>query len=158
MNIRSKSTLFLIEQLIVVAVFAISAAACITILASAYFTSVETRELRNALLVAENVAETFKATNGSADTIATILGCERTITTRSQNNNLVTTIYYDYDWQITYLSLAYYKLELTQPVTTPGTSFDVISGELVVSTLSGDEILSFPVAARALLVGGEQHE
>ena len=74
MNTRSKSTLFLIEQLIVIAVFAISAAACITILTSAYFTSVESRDIKNAILVAENVAETFKATNGSPESIAGLLG------------------------------------------------------------------------------------
>ena len=159
MNIRSKSTLFLIEQLIVVAVFAICAAACIFILTSAYFTSVETRDLRNAILIAENVAETFKATNGSTDTLAIILGGEGRIKTKYQDNSLVTTVYYDSDWQITYSDSAAYKLKLTQSADTPGTSHEVISWELVVSTLTGEEIFSFPLAVRALRDnGGAKYE
>ena len=157
MNSRSKSTLFLIEQLIVVAVFAISAAACITILASAYFTSVEMRDLRKAILVAENVAETFKATNGSTFSVAIVLGGEDKIVTKSNGEDLVTTVYYDCDWQVTYISNATYKLELTQTIATPNKPHTVVSGGLVVSKLTGEEIIAFPIAARELR-GGDVYE
>ena len=157
MGTRSKSTLFLIEQLIVVAVFAISAAACITILASAYFTSVETRDLRKAILVAENVAETFKATNGSTYSISIVLDGEDMIAIKSQGNELITIVYYDSDWQVSYENNATYMLSLTRPAD-PDTSLNVITGELTVSKVSGEEILSFPVAAKALFDGGEINE
>ena len=157
MNTRSKSTLFLIEQLIVVAVFAISAAACITILASAYFTSVETRDLRKAILVAENVAETFKATNGSTFSVAHVLGGDDKIITKSNGDNLITTVYYDNDWQVCYESTAAYKLQLIQTINMPDVTHRVVTGELTVSKLTGEEILSFPVAARELR-GGVVHE
>ena len=159
MNTRSKSTLFLIEQLIVVAVFAISAAACITILASAYFTSVEMRDLRKAILVAENVAETFKATNGSTYSVAIVLGGEDKIITKSDGDELITTVYYDSDWQVTYESIATYKLELTQAISSPDATHRVVSGEVAVSKLTGEEILYFPVAARELrVIGGDINE
>ena len=157
MATRSKSTLFLIEQLIVVAVFAISAAACITILASAYFTSVETRDLRKAILVAENVAETFKATNGSTQSISIVLDGEDMIVTKVQGNELITIVYYDNDWQVSYENNAAYMLKLTRPAD-PDTTLNVVTGELTVSMVSGEEILSFPVAAKALFDGGMADE
>ena len=157
MRTRSKSTLFLIEQLIVVAVFAISAAACITILASAYFTSVETRDLRKAILVAENVAETFKATNGSVYSISIVLDGEDMIAIKSQGNELTAIVYYDNDWQVSYENNAAYMLKLSRPAY-PDTSLNVITGELAVSKLSGEEILSFPVSAKTLFDGGHADE
>jgi len=41
---RSRSTLFLMEQLIVIAVFAICAAACVKILTTSYFMAKQTRD------------------------------------------------------------------------------------------------------------------
>jgi len=73
-NNRSKSTLFLIEQLIVVAVFAICAVACVRILTTAYFNSRDTRDISHAMIVAETVAESFKAVSGDFNRTASIIG------------------------------------------------------------------------------------
>ena len=150
MNTRSKSTLFLIEQLIVIAVFAISAAACITILTSAYFTSVETNEIKNAILIAENVAETFKATNGSIDSVVRLLGAE--------SYNTTATIYYNSRWQVSSENDASYRLQLSQPVKTPGSKVSVISSEINVSKITGEDIISFPIAVTTPETGGEADE
>ena len=158
MSTRSKSTLFLIEQLIVIAVFAISAAACITILTSAYFTSVESRDTKNAILVAENVAETFKATNGSPDSITKVLGGESSNVTINNNNYIQTTIYYNNNWQVTNEENASYTLFLTQEIQTPGSSQSLIKGNIIVNKVMGDEILSFPVAVTVPGRGGEADE
>ena len=61
---RSKSTLFLMEQLVVIAVFAICAAVCVYILARSYLMTVEAVDSRHALLIAENAAEMYKAFDG----------------------------------------------------------------------------------------------
>ena len=88
---------------------------------------------------------------------AIILGGEHVIKTEPfyiprsshQDDRLITTIFYDKNWQISDENNAVYKLSLVQTVTTPGTSTHVIVGDLTVTTIAGEEILSFPIAARA---------
>ncbi len=61
MRNRSKTTIFLIEQLIAVAVFAACAAVCVSIFAESYKTSSAAKDLNHALIVAKNGAERHKA-------------------------------------------------------------------------------------------------
>ena len=144
MNTRSKSTLFLIEQLIVIAVFAICAAACISILASAYFTSVETSEMSNALLVAESVAETYKATGGDLAVVARIMGGRLS----SVEGAYGLVINYDSNWLAGDESSAVYRLLLTPMVGEQRVHASLNSSELSVFKLEGEEIVSFPVITR----------
>ena len=161
MNTRSKSTLFLIEQLIVIAVFAISAAACITILTSAYFTSVESRDIKYAILAAENVAETFKATNGSPESITRLLGGSyENISFDNGTNGVVTTINYNSKWQVSDGTDVLYTLKLFQDKP-PESLVSVISGHILVIKISDveyHEIISFPVAVQMPAIGGEANE
>jgi len=99
MNQRSKSTLFLIEQLIVVAVFAICAAACISIMVAAYFNANESRSISNALVRAESAAEVFKATSGDVDSIADILGSDVSWVMSIDSEHTTITVHYDSQWQ-----------------------------------------------------------
>ena len=158
MNTRSKSTLFLIEQLIVVAVFAICAAACITMLTFAYFTTVEKNEMRNAILVAENAAEVFKATDGSAEGIVSILGGEYAVVATAEGSSVITTIYYDSDWQVSTLENASFKMQLSRHVTPSESMFSLVLSDLVVTRINGEEILSFPVAVISSRTGGASDE
>ncbi|MCL2168457.1 MAG: hypothetical protein FWB74_00360 [Defluviitaleaceae bacterium] len=61
----SKSTLQLIEQIVVIVVFAICAAVCVFIIAMSYLMTVDAVDTRNALTVAETIAENFKAVQGA---------------------------------------------------------------------------------------------
>ena len=70
---KSKSTLFLIEQIIVIAVFAICAAICVRIIVSAYLMTADAVDTRNALTLAESAAESFKALDGDAALIHAVL-------------------------------------------------------------------------------------
>ena len=58
---RSRASLLLIEKLIVIAVFALCAAACASIFVESYITSNEAKDLNYALIAAKNGAERFKA-------------------------------------------------------------------------------------------------
>ena len=95
MNTRSRATLFLIEQLIVIAVFAICAAACVKILTSAYFTANESRDTSNAILIAENGAEVFKAVSGDLGRTAEILGG----VPANVDGSDAAVVYYDNHWR-----------------------------------------------------------
>jgi len=125
---RSKSTLFLIEQLIVVAVFAICAVACIRIISTAYLYSRDSRDVGFAIIAAENLAESFKATPDNFD--------------RAQIS-----IYYDKDWQIvTHANSSYVALFDINNITEYPTH-RLIEGNINVKRVTGDELISFNVAA-----------
>ena len=143
MNTRSKSTLFLIEQLIVIAVFAICAAACISILASAYFTSEDTRDMSNALLVAESAAEAYKATGGDLASVAGIMGGGLDYS----DGTYGMMVNYDGNWNVSAGSDSVYRLLLMpQDIGSVHSSLD--SANLSVSKQTGEEIISFPVVTR----------
>ena len=140
---RSKSTLFLMEQLIVIAVFSICAAACVKILTSSYYTAKDTRDIGNAILAAENGAECYKARSGDAGKIAETLGGSL----GSVDNNTAIIVYYDKGWAVCGESDAFYVMKIVEKAR-DGMGVRLISGELSVERLYDDEItlIAFPVA------------
>ena len=125
---RSKSTLFLIEQLIVVAVFAICAVACVRIISTAYLYSKDSRDVGFAIIAAENLAESFKASPDNFD--------------RAQIS-----IYYDKDWQpVTHADSSYVAFFDISNITEYPTH-RLIEGNINVKRITGDELISFNVAA-----------
>jgi len=149
MTHRSKSTLFLIEQLIVIAVFAICAVACISILTAAYFAANDSRATSHAILKAESSAEVLKATGGNMDEAARILGG---VCFLDAAGATVLTVYYDNSWQPSNAVKAYYVLDLiTTPV--PNTQyFTLITGTVTVSKVNGEQLVELTVAARGELL------
>jgi len=152
MTHRSKSTLFLIEQLIVIAVFAICAVACISILTAAYFNANDSKATSHAILKAESAAEVFKATGGNEHAIMDILGG-----THGEKFNYsvrqfypAVTVYYDSFWQVSSEENASFVLFIT--FVPSNTGFDrFIMSELSVERITGEELVAFPLAARGAL-------
>jgi hypothetical protein len=139
---RSRSTLFLIEQLIVIAVFAICAAACARILTSAYFSARDARDLSNAILAAESSAEIFKASAGDFGKVAEIMGGLSGIV----DGSVAAVIYFDSQWLVCGVDEAYYMLLLIDGAG----SAPLLTGELTVENLqTGEEILALTVITRA---------
>ena len=141
MNKRSKSTLFLMEQLIVVAVFAICAAACVRILVASYMMATDSRDMRNAIHVAESGAECYKAVAGDLEKTAGIMGGS----VSDNNGNYQATMFYDKSWQPSDESAAAYALRL---VSSAGASEPLSSTDLSVEKKTGEIILAFTVIAR----------
>lgn len=150
MGSRSKSTLFLIEQLIVIAVFAICSAACIRILTSAYFFAIDSRELSRALLAAESGAECYKAAAGDVFIVAELLGG----VSGNADGAEAAFIYYDRNWRVSGESDAQYILRIIN-VNSDYLPSSHVSGDLSVIKLDGDEILSFAVAAADIFQRGD---
>jgi len=146
MNVRSRSTLFLIEQLIVVAVFAICAAACVRIITSAYYAARDSRDVNNAIHAAESGAECFKAVAGDIVKTVSILGGE----VGGAGDTEIAFVYYDSKWQVCAKTDAdaSYMMQLTGACTplNNGSSL-LVSGELSVTRLTGEELIAFPIAA-----------
>lgn len=127
LNTRRKSTLFLVEQLIVIAVFALCAIACISILTTSYFMARDSRDTANALIEAQNCAEAFKAFGGN-----TVFG---------------TVVYYDKNWQKTDTENdAEFVLVLDGDVQlqTDGSAF--YDGKVSVDKITGKSLVILPVA------------
>jgi len=141
MNNRSRSTLFLIEQLIVIAVFAICAVACVSILATAFFYASDSNAAGHALVAAESGAEIFKASGGDFAAVADKLGGAAEVT-----GSVV--VYYNKAWQVCGIADARYFLHLMSvaPDGSPGS--ELIAGEMLVAKITGEELVAFPVAAR----------
>jgi len=144
MSSRSKSTLFLIEQLIVIAVFAICAAACIRILATAYNYANTARDTCNALLAAESGAESFKSAAGDLGKVAEILD-GKTVTIEGYESVIV---YFDKEWQACGEDDAHFELRLISDSQSTE-SGQVTTGELSVEKITGEELVTIPIAARA---------
>ena len=143
MTQRSKSTLFLIEQLIVIAVFAICAAVCIYVLTGAYFITENTVAENNALLKAESAAEVFKATGGDEGIVRSVLGGTSSV----RNGYPGVTVFYDDVWQNSDEVNSSYVLHIGFHPT--GISNSLVVAELTVERITGEELVTFPLAARA---------
>jgi len=155
MTNRSKSTLFLIEQLIVIAVFAICAVACISILAAAFSTANDTRAINRAILNAESGAEAFKATGGDLEAVAEILG--GTVGAGDAGPAYlsdVVVVFYDDSWRICDAPDASYILTLGAKVTPHSNGLILSMGRVIVGRVSGEsfiegqQLVALDVAAR----------
>ena len=142
MQTRSRSTLFLMEQLIVIAVFAFCAAVCVKTFVFSYMTTVESKDKNGAVIVAVSSAESYKAAGGDLVQTARILGGNS-----SYEANMIA-VYYDERWRISEENEAVYVLRLTnRPAGENGIS-SVVTGDISVSKIPEEEIISFTVAAR----------
>ena len=146
MNSRSKATLFLMEQLIVIAVFALCAAACVRILFSSYSIAIEARDIENAIRISENAAESYKAVCGDLGKMLELLSVS---TAELSVGSGEVAIYYDKDLLPCFEAdkQAVYLLRIVAD-----RGFDspdrLLGAQLTVEKLNGDEIIAFPLAAR----------
>ena len=143
---RSRSTLFLMEQLIVIAVFSVCAAACVKILTVSYFTAHDTRDIGNAILAAENGAECFKAQSGDFTKIAEVLRG----TLGSVDSRAAVIVYYDKAWLVCGEEDSAYIMRIVSRE--PGYGSGLEAGELSVIRVKDSQtaLVEFPVAAAAL--------
>lgn len=145
MKKRSRSTLFLMEQLIVILVFAVCTAACVKIFVDSHLTAVDSRDTRNAIIIAESAAECYKASNGDLISTALLLGAKE-----SSDKGLII-LYFDSNRQIVDVEEAVYVLELSSKVADNSTSLHVC--EISVSRIGGNELFFLSVAANREVVG-----
>ena len=146
MNNRSRSTLFLIEQLIVVAVFAIFAVVCISILTAAFSYAGDTKATAHALIAAESSAEVFKATGGDINAVADIIGgVKRT----DGSGSAAIVVFYDSSWQASSEAGARFVLNLIVDTPSNSSDVDLITANLTVCKINGDELIAFPIAAHS---------
>ena len=140
---RSKSTLPLIEQMIVIAIFAVCAAVCVKILVVSYLITVDAVDTRNALSVAESAAESFKAFEGDTGRIFDVLG--EYGSGRFADDTV--TIFYDSSWGLTNETGASFVLRLSKRDAEIGDA--VIFADVMVDRIDqDDQLINLAVASR----------
>ncbi len=87
---RSKSGLFLMELIIVILFFSISAAICMKVFSTAKIKSDYSRDISSASFVAQSCADSFKAYNGDALKISSAMNG------KESKDGVV--VYFDSDW------------------------------------------------------------
>jgi len=148
MTNRSKSTLFLIEQLIVIAVFAVCAVACISILTASFFYANDSNAVNNAIVKAESSAEVFKVTGTDFTAAANILGGKTTSKSLGADGVSVIAVYYDNYWQVGNEENASYVLNIIIESAQGAQDFDVITGRVTVGRITGEELISLNISTR----------
>ncbi|MCL2499508.1 MAG: hypothetical protein FWE90_04130 [Defluviitaleaceae bacterium] len=123
---HSRSTLFLIEQLVVILIFSVCSAVCITIFVESYLISKRTLEINHAVRVAGNAAERYKAAGGNI----------------REGDGV---IYYDGNWDVSTVDEASFVLLITG-LDNPAPA--LARAEITVSRIDGDELYRITVAAR----------
>lgn len=114
----SKSGLFLLELMLVILFFAISAAVCLQMFAYASLTAKNAENLSYATLAARGAAQCYQATQGDLDQVADLLEADA-----SQGMLCVD---YDAQWQVSQ-GEACYQLTLTQR----GATADIVVAAVV---------------------------
>ena len=104
---RSKSPLTLMEQLVMILVFALAAALCLQIFVFADQSSARNEKIDRAVLACQNAAETIKATN--LEDAAQLLG--------GTFSDGVLSVRYDENWELTESNCTY--LLQAEPVPSP---------------------------------------
>ena len=135
MYTHSKSTLFLMEQIIVIAVFALCAAVCVNIFVESYLMTVGSRQKNDAIIIAENYAECYKAVSGDLNAAASIIGA-------SLSNGALKT-YYNDEWNVCAEDDAAFLVTLRQY-----RDGALHKGDISVNKTDGEVIVNFSVAVR----------
>ena len=134
MNGHSRSTLFLMEQLVVILVFAVCSAVCVTIFVESYQTERRALDKNYALLAAGSGAECYKASGGDARKAAERLSGFAVFAGEAA------AVYYDEDWNPCGEAGASFVLRFT-----PGAP---LRAEITVGKADGEELVALTVAAR----------
>lgn len=98
-NNARKTGLFLMELIIAILFFSLAATICIQLFVKSHMISERSIALNHSILLAQNTAEIFYATNGDPEKMASLLGCRESsgtaAITDSDNASTLTLFYTD---------------------------------------------------------------
>ena len=140
---RSKAPLVLMEQVIMVLVFALAAAVCVRMFALSEQISKASAEQNQATLAAQNAAEIMKNCRGDGEKAASLGG--GTWTTGDTDSDGVWEINYDANWTRTESSSVYCLKTTIQPDETSSESAFLGSAEVQVCDAESEQIAHLTV-------------
>lgn len=132
---RSKSSLFLMELIIVIMFFSLSAAICMKVFSSAKVKTDLSRNMTNASFAAESLAECYKANKLDGTDLSKIYPY-------ATEYNGIYTVYYDADWTMSEEFKGAYRATLVEHEEDYYTQ-----AKIVVYDAKGSELFSMDCAA-----------
>ena len=143
-NNARKTGLFLMELIIAILFFSLAATICIQLFVKSHMISERSIALNHSILLAQNTAEIFYATNGDPEKMASLLGCGESSGTAaiadSDNTSTLTLFYTD-------------KFDCLDPAEAASAVFQqtislyadsdpaLITGHIVISELSSGDVI-----------------
>jgi predicted small secreted protein len=127
------------EQLVVIFVFAVCAAVCISIFVESYLIGKGSLELNNAIRIAGNGAESYISAGGDTTNTARFLGAVNSV----YQGDLV--VYYDEHWLPCLQEEAHYVLRITN---TGNPAPSLITADVTVSRINGEVLYEIAIAVR----------
>ncbi len=94
MNTNSKTSLFLMELIIVILFFSISAVVCVQLFVNAYSTNESTKMMAQGTVIVQNLAEQFLGCDGDTDAVRELYGP----VIRPSDDTAVVSVGYDETW------------------------------------------------------------
>lgn len=80
MRQHARSSLFLLELIVAICFFSITAAICTRVFAAAHLQSIHTQDLNQAIAHTQSAAEAFRSTDGTLEALATLFPDEAILT------------------------------------------------------------------------------
>lgn len=96
MRQHARSSLFLLELIVAICFFSITAAICTRVFAAAHLQSIHTQDLNHAIAHTQSVAEAFRSTDGTLESLATLFPDEAILTEDTSDSTIL--LLYDADW------------------------------------------------------------
>ena len=132
--IRSKSALFLMEFIIIIAFFSMATAVCMQIFAHASRLSAHSHNLKMAVVHAQNAAESFKSSGADTEEMAAILGA-------TTSEGYVLYLHFDEEWGHTTAQDPHFAVQILVD-----TSSTLASAQIsITDTWMGQELYSLKV-------------
>lgn len=125
LRIKSRSSLFLIEMIVVILVFAVASAICVSLFVQARLTSLRSAQLTMSVNRCQNAVECLRGVGDDPQALEALLGA-------AQGEDGIYRVFYDGDWALTGADAARYTLAIR--VTPKGE--DLLAA--VVSVTEGD--------------------
>ena len=149
MDGRTRTSLFLMEQVIAITVFAVCAAVCVAIFTDAFYRANDAKDINYALIAAKNGAEAYKVYGSAHEAAAALGGYAQT--------SSGATVYYDKNWRVCEESDAAFILRLNEQEGIPDSlslqtqnteiKREARYSELSIERITGEELIAFIVAA-----------
>ena len=98
MNTNSKTSLFLMELIIVILFFSISAVVCVQLFVNAYSTNESTKRTAQGTVIVQNLAEQFLGCDGDLEAVRGLYGSGAGSSVRQGDSETVVSIGYDEAW------------------------------------------------------------
>ena len=151
----SRSTLFFIELLIVILLFALCAAVCLNLFVAADRMSNDSDDLNHAVLLTKTAAGCYKAADGDLT-----VWCRLMNASEYSVNNDTATIYYDAQWQQAAEAHTdgFYLRITSKPAPTSFGSFSLCEADIIVGQSNGEEIFALQVKKTVIHAGGALHD